>query len=279
MEVFKKISEVQSYVAQKRSNGMTIGFVPTMGALHEGHISLVKRAVSENNLTIVSIFVNPIQFNNPDDLAKYPRVLDKDLGMLDQADVNAVFVPDTKEMYPEPVNRHYEFGSLAEVMEGAFRPGHFNGVAIVVHKLFDIVTPDRAYFGEKDYQQLMIIKAMVTNLEIPVEIIACPISREMDGLAMSSRNARLSREMRSAAPFIYQQLQLAVQKSTTMTAEDLERFISDSFENHENLNLEYFVVADGDTLQPVRGTITPNAYGFIAVFAGDIRLIDNIRLI
>jgi pantoate--beta-alanine ligase len=164
-------------------------------------------------------------------------------------------------------------------MEGAFRPGHFNGVAIVVHKLFDIVTPDRAYFGEKDYQQLMIIKAMVNHLQLPVQIIACPISREIDGLAMSSRNARLSKELRSAAPFIYRQLQLAVSKATTMTAENLERFIADSFESHENLHLEYFVIADGDTLQPVRGTITPNAYGFIAVFAGDIRLIDNIRLI
>ncbi len=279
MEVFEKISDVQSYVAQKRSNGLTVGFVPTMGALHAGHISLVERSVAENNLTIVSIFVNPIQFNNPDDLAKYPRELEKDLAMLEKAGVDAVFVPDTKEMYPKPVNRHYEFGSLAEVMEGAYRPGHFNGVAIVVHKLFDIVTPHKAYFGEKDYQQLMIIKAMVNNLQLPVEIIACPISRESDGLAMSSRNARLSDEMRLAAPFIYQQLQIAAQKAPELTAENLVRFIVDSFEDQESLNLEYFVVADGDTLQPVKGFITPNAHGFIAVFAGDIRLIDNIRLI
>lgn len=279
MIVFEKIFDVQSYVANKRSEGLTIGFVPTMGALHEGHISLVEKSVAENNLTIVSIFVNPIQFNNPDDLAKYPRVLDKDLAMLEQVGVDAVFVPDTKEMYPEPVTRHYEFGSLAEVMEGAFRPGHFNGVAIVVHKLFDIVSPHRAYFGEKDYQQLMIIKAMVNNLQLPVEIIACPISREPDGLARSSRNARLSPEMRLAAPFIYQQLQVAAKNASGISAESIERCIADSFENHNLLRLEYFVVADGKTLQPVKGKVTPNAYGFIAVFAGDIRLIDNIRLI
>lgn len=279
MEVFEKVFNVQSYVALKRSEGLTVGFVPTMGALHEGHISLVERSVAENNLTIVSVFVNPIQFNNPDDLAKYPRVLDKDLGMLERAGVDAVFVPDTEEMYPEPVTRNYDFGSLAEVMEGAFRPGHFNGVAIVVHKLFDIVTPHRAYFGEKDYQQLMIIKAMVNILQLPVEIVACPISRESDGLARSSRNARLSPEMRLAAPFIYQQLQVAAKNASGRSAESIERCIADSFENHDLLRLEYFVVADGETLQPVKGKVTPNAHGFIAVFAGDIRLIDNIRLI
>lgn len=279
MTIFEKIVELRDFINNLKHQGKTIGFVPTMGALHEGHISLVEKSVLENDFTIVSIFVNPIQFNNAKDLEKYPRTLEKDYSLLKEAGTDAVFVPTVKEMYPEPLNRNYEFGQLANVMEGEFRPGHFNGVAIVVHRLFEIVTPNRAYFGEKDYQQLMIIKALVKNLHLPVEIIPCPISREKDGLARSSRNERLTKEMRKAAPFIYQQLSKAKDLAHSLNSQALEEKVAAEFRSHELLELEYFKVADGDTLQIIEGAIPANAYGFIAVYAGDVRLIDNIRLI
>jgi pantoate--beta-alanine ligase len=279
MKIFERTADITKYIDQEKAMGKSIGFVPTMGALHEGHISLVDKSVSENEITIVSIFVNPIQFNNPEDLDKYPRNLEQDLNMLEKAHTDAVFVPTNKEMYPEPVTQKYEFGFLSTIMEGKFRPGHFNGVAVVVHKLFDIIRPGKAYFGEKDYQQLMIIKALVNNYNLPVEIIPCPISRESDGLARSSRNARLTEEMRFAAPFIHQQLLRASELSLSMTSKELEAAIADAFEKHDKLELEYFTIADGATLNPIKGRIPENAYGFIAVFAGDIRLIDNIRLI
>lgn len=278
MEIIETINGVRGYLEQQKSSGKRIGFVPTMGALHEGHLSLVRKSNLENDITIVSIFVNPIQFNNPDDLVKYPRTLEMDTRLLEQEKVNAIFFPSVEEMYPDKVTATYEFGGLESVMEGAFRPGHFNGVAVVVHKLFDIIRPDRAYFGEKDYQQLMIIKSLVKNYNIPVEIVACPISRENDGLARSSRNMRLSAEMRAAAPFIYKQLQLAKKNAADRTAEEIEREVVESFNNNDFLKLEYFVIADGDTLKPVSGKLPENVYGFIAAFAGDVRLIDNIRL-
>jgi pantoate--beta-alanine ligase len=279
MRTFNSVAEITEFLEHERAMGKSVGFVPTMGALHEGHISLVERSVEENDITVVSIFVNPIQFNNPEDLEKYPRNLNADLQMLEKAHTDAVFVPTNKEMYPEPVTQKYEFGFLSTIMEGKFRPGHFNGVAVVVHKLFDIIRPGKAYFGEKDYQQLMIIKALVNNYNLPVEIIPCPISRESDGLARSSRNARLTEEMRFAAPFIHQQLLRASELSLSMTSKELEAAIADAFEKHDKLELEYFTIADGATLNPIKGRIPENAYGFIAVFAGDIRLIDNIRLI
>lgn len=279
MRTFSRVADINKYIEHVKAMGKSVGFVPTMGALHEGHISLVERSVEENDITVVSIFVNPIQFNNPEDLEKYPRNLDTDLQMLEIAKTDIVFAPTTQEMYPEPVTAKYEFGYLSTIMEGKFRPGHFNGVAVVVHKLFDIVKPDKAYFGEKDYQQLMIIKALVRNYNLPVTIVPCPISREFDGLARSSRNARLTPEMRTAAPFIHQQLLKASEWSHTMTAREVEAAVADAFNNHELLDLEYFTIADGDTLNPIKGKIHENAYGFIAVFAGDVRLIDNIRLI
>jgi pantoate--beta-alanine ligase len=279
MEVFNRIKEQNSYSTAKREGGKTIGFVPTMGALHQGHISLVEKAVKENNIVIASIFVNPIQFNNPEDLAKYPRNISVDLAMLEKAGVNAVFVPSEEEMYPEPVNETYNFGHLESVMEGKFRPGHFNGVAIAVRRLFDIVKPHRAYFGEKDFQQLLIIKALVKVNKIPVDIISCPISREEDGLARSSRNARLSIEMRKAAPFIYQQLAEAKAQSTNATVSQIEESITNKFKRHPFLKLEYFKIADAETLEPVTGPIQKHHHAFIAVFAGDIRLIDNISFI
>lgn len=279
MRIFEKIADIQSFVLQQRELGKTIGFVPTMGALHIGHISLVKQSVAENDITAVSIFVNPIQFNNPLDLEKYPRDLKSDQEMLEAAGVDVIFVPSVEEMYPKPVTLTYEFGSLSTVMEGEFRPGHFNGVAVVVHKLFEIVMPHRAYFGEKDFQQLQIIKSLVQNLQLPVQIVPCPISREDDGLARSSRNARLTPEMREAAPFIHAQLLKARDYASSMTSEQLEKWMMESFNNHQLLKLEYFTVADGETLQHIQGKIPVNSYGFIAVYAGDIRLIDNIRLI
>lgn len=279
MKTFDKISDIRFYIEDQHKQGKQVGFIPTMGALHEGHISLVNRSVNENDITVVSIFVNPIQFNNKTDLEKYPRDLKKDISLIESAGVDAVFIPSVEEMYPEPVTTIYDLGELSTVMEGASRPGHFNGVAIVVHKLFNIINPDNAYFGEKDYQQVLIIKYLVKKYNIPVHIVVCPINREEDGLARSSRNARLTPEMRLAAPFIYAQLTKAHQLAKTMTAEQVEYEIKDAFTKHQLLKLEYFTVANGDSLNPVNGKIPENSYGFITVLAGDVRLIDNIRLI
>lgn len=276
---FTTIIEIKNYLNLQRQNGKTIGFVPTMGALHEGHLTLVKRSKAENDLSVCSIFVNPIQFNNPEDLKKYPRTLDKDLEMLESVGCDVVFCPGEKEMYPEKTNKSYDFGTLATVMEGAFRPGHFNGVAIVVHKLFDITLPHKAYFGEKDYQQLQIIRALVRNEKLDVEIVPCPISRETDGLARSSRNERLTPQCRRAAPYIHMVLEEAKSLAPAHTAEQIIRFVSMKFKDHPLLKLEYFSIASSETLQPVSGVILPGSYGFIAVFAGEIRLIDNIKLI
>ncbi len=279
MIVYDTISETLDFAQRTRQSGKTIGFVPTMGALHEGHLSLVKQARLENDVVVVSIFVNPIQFNNPDDLLKYPRTLEKDLNMLAAAGCDVVFNPSVSEMYPEKVEKTYDFGELANVMEGAFRPGHFNGVAIVVQKLFEITLPHKAYFGEKDFQQLQIIKALVKIEKLDLEIVPCPISRENDGLARSSRNERLTPAMRTAAPYIHMVLEEARSLSTAHSASQIISFVKAKFSDHPLLKLEYFSIANSETLQPVSGTILPGDYGFIAVFAGEIRLIDNIRLI
>lgn len=279
MVIYNTIAETHSAIEKAYSEGKTIGFVPTMGALHEGHISLVEQSVRENDITVVSIFVNPLQFNNSNDLQKYPRVLENDCELLKNVGVGIVFAPSEDEMYPAAVSEVYDFGDLGDVMEGKYRPGHFNGVAIVVKKLFEIVMPHNAYFGEKDFQQLMIIKKLVRDHNIPVKIIPCPISRETDGLARSSRNTRLSTDMRESAPFIYQQLLRARSLSENLNSHEVESEIRNAFNEHKLLELEYFSIADGDTLQPIKGVITPNSYAFIAVNAGDVRLIDNIRLI
>lgn len=276
---FNTIKETRNYSIEQREKGLTIGFVPTMGALHPGHISLVERARLENDIVMASIFVNPIQFNNPDDLKKYPRTLDNDMEMLKAAGCDVVFVPTVEEMYPEEVIKAYDFGKLAEVMEGAFRPGHFNGVAIVVKKLFDIALPHRSYFGEKDFQQLQIIKALVRIENMDIEIVPCPISREADGVARSSRNERLTPEMRAASPFIYQTLKETKNLATIHSAEEIKAFVEENFKRHKLFKLEYFSIGSGADLQPVSGKISEGDMGFIAVFAGDIRLIDNIQLI
>jgi pantoate--beta-alanine ligase len=251
-----------------------------MGALHEGHFQLMQRAKSENEMLVVSIFVNPIQFNNPEDLKKYPRNLEKDKTLLKSVGCDVLFAPSVEEMYPEPVNTKYDFGKLENVMEGAFRKGHFNGVAVVVKKLFDILLPDKAYFGEKDFQQFAIIKELVRIENLPVQIVPCPIVRETDGLAMSSRNERLSPDERNAAPFIYKTLQAAVEFSKKINPEIVKKWVAEQFSANNVFQLEYFEIANDHDLQPVTtwnkdcGTL-----GFIALRLGKVRLIDNIRFI
>lgn len=279
MKLFNTIRETRGFAGSLRENGLKIGFVPTMGALHEGHLSLVRKAASENDAVLVSIFVNPIQFNNPEDLKKYPRNLEQDLRLLEPEGCTAVFAPEVSEMYTGEEQKQFDFGPLALVMEGAFRPGHFNGVAVVVDKLFNIAVPHRAYFGEKDYQQLQIIKELARMEHPGIEIVPCPISRESDGLARSSRNERLTAEMRKAAPYIHLVLEEAKNLAGNHTAEEIIKFVTYKFESHPLLRLEYFSIANGETLQPVTGKILTGDRAFIAVFAGEIRLIDNIRLI
>ena len=237
MKTFKKISEISDFLQQKKNAGKSIGFVPTMGALHEGHLELMRRAKSENDLLAVSIFVNPIQFNNPEDLKKYPRDLDNDSQLLKSVACDVLFFPEVEEMYPEKITKTYDFGVLENVMEGAFRAGHFNGVAIVVQKLFEIIQPTRAYFGEKDFQQLAVIQKLVQLESIPVEIVPCPIVRESDGLAMSSRNERLTAHERKLAPFIYNTLHSAKLKSTSVTVAELKLLVENMFKDQPEFKL------------------------------------------
>ena len=280
MNVFKKISETTHYLENQKKAGKTIGFVPTMGALHDGHLELMRRAKSENNILAVSIFVNPIQFNNPDDLKKYPRDIEKDSKLLESVGCNVLFVPDVNEMYPEEVNKTYDFGLLENVMEGAFRSGHFNGVAVVVKKLFEIILPDRAYFGEKDFQQLAIIQKLVEIENLPVKIVPCPIVRESDGLAMSSRNERLTKAERNLAPFIYKTLNSVKEKASSMTVDEVKLMVENMFRDQPEFTLEYFEIADAVNLQPVGNwRETQGIVAFIAAFLGNVRLIDNIRII
>jgi pantoate--beta-alanine ligase len=279
MKNIKQAKEMISIAEAYRAEGKTIGFVPTMGALHSGHISLIEQSRQQNDLTVCSIFVNPIQFNNADDLRLYPRMPEADLGMLEAAGCDVVFMPSAEEMYPEPVTKQYRFGSLDTVMEGAFRPGHFNGVAIVVHKLFELVRPHRAYFGLKDYQQLLVIREMVRQEGHPIDIVGCPIVREPDGLAMSSRNLRLNPADRKNAAGIYQALLFARNAYRTMSPEELESVITQRLEMIPGATVEYVSVADGNTLlKPDRWPPVSDAVVCVVVYLGDIRLIDNIIL-
>jgi len=277
MQVTRTIKQMQLFSKREREEGKTIGFVPTMGALHKGHINLVKKALEENDTVVVSIFVNPAQFNNASDLEKYPRTWENDFSMLKQAGCNCVFHPDVDEMYPEPVTHVYNFGHLDKVMEGKFRPGHFNGVAIVVKKLLDIVLPHKAYFGQKDYQQLAIINAMVKTEKLPVDIIPCPTMREEDGLAMSSRNIRLNAKQRAEAPHIFNTLNQATIWYNEMTIDELIKKVETTINENTEMKLEYFEISDTETLVPVRKK-TPDkpVVACIAVYMGDVRLIDNI---
>jgi len=251
MKIFSSIKETKAYLEQQKIAEKSIGFVPTMGALHDGHLALMRCAKNENDLLVVSIFVNPVQFNNVDDLKKYPRAPEADAKKLESIQCDVLFAPDAKEMYPEEVTVQYDFGGMDKVMEGAFRPGHFNGVAVVVKKLFDIIRPHRAYFGEKDFQQVAIIKKLVKMGEIPVEIVPCPIVREPDGLAMSSRNSLLSSEERKIAPFIYKTLQEAKCRRNHISTNPLRQMITHIFESNKQFRLEYFDIVNEETLQPV----------------------------
>ncbi len=271
------IKDLQKAVSISKNEEKTIGFVPTMGALHQGHISLVKKCCEQNDVCIVSIFVNPTQFNNPTDLEKYPRTIEEDTKILKEAGADIVFVPSVQEIYPEPDNCQFDFGLLDKVMEGKFRPGHFNGVAQVVSRLFDIVKPDRAYFGEKDFQQLAIIRQMVRQLNIPVEIVPMPIRREDSGLAMSSRNQRLTGDQKTEAVNIYRILSDSKALYNQKTVDEVRIWVVESINKIPFLEVEYFEIVDGNTLQQiVDWKDTDYAVGCITVFCGEVRLIDNI---
>ena len=259
--------------------GKKVGFVPTMGALHEGHISLVTRARKECDIVVASVFVNPTQFNDKNDLKNYPRTPEADAEMLAAAGVDVVLFPSVEEIYPEPDTRVFDFGLIDKVMEGATRPGHFNGVAQVVSRLFAIVEPDCAYFGEKDFQQIAVIRAMVKQLGLKVEIIDCPIIRDTDGLARSSRNLLLTPEHRAAAPHIYEVLSAAQAKVGEMSPAELTAWVTAEVEKNELLKVIYFAAVDALTMQSVEAwSDSERVQGCIAVQAGEIRLIDNIKL-
>ncbi|MFA5816499.1 MAG: pantoate--beta-alanine ligase [Bacteroidales bacterium] len=281
MKIFETINATREHVHSLSNQHLTVGFVPTMGALHEGHLSLVRRATRENDRVAVSIFVNPIQFNNPADLEKYPRNLGADLELLKPLlkKDDFIFAPAVAEMYPKAETHVYDFGSMAEVMEGRFRPGHFNGVGVVVNKLFRIVEPATAYFGEKDFQQLAIIRRLVGIEQLPIIIIPCAIIREPDGLAMSSRNVRLTPDHRRAAPLIFQTLTQAAGKVTSASPEQLRQFIISTLNHTGLLEVEYVEFADEATLNPVTSwSKSENIRCFIAVQAGEVRLMDNVRV-
>ena len=272
-------AEVRKQVERARSSGKTVGFVPTMGALHKGHISLVEQSKKECNYTVVSVFVNPTQFNDKDDYKRYPRVPEEDSKMLELAGCDLVFMPTEQEIYPKPDTRTFNFEPLDTVMEGAFRPGHFNGVAQVVSRLFDIVQPDKAFFGQKDFQQLAIIRQLVRQLSSPVTIVGCDIVRETDGLAMSSRNMLLNPQQRQAAPLIFQTLQKAKEQVNKLTPEQLKAYVTEQINVNSELKTEYADIVDADNLQPIKGWNDACYIQLcVAVLVGKIRLIDNIKL-
>lgn len=280
MKVINTIHELQPLLESARQQGKKIGLVPTMGALHAGHASLVKRCVAENDVAVVSVFVNPTQFNDKNDLVKYPRTLEADCNLLEEAGASFVFAPSVTEMYPEPDNRKFSYPPLDTVMEGKFRPGHFNGVCQIVSKLFYAVKPDKAYFGEKDYQQLAIIRKMVQQLGLPLIIVGCPIVRESDGLALSSRNKRLSLEERKTALNISKVLSESLHYAKEHTVEATIHYVEESIDAVNGLRLEYFEIVDGITLQPVTNWIdSKSVVGCITVFCGEVRLIDNIKYV
>ncbi len=280
MKVFSKIVDVQNELFECRKKALSVGLVPTMGALHEGHASLVRRCVGENDVTVVSVFVNPTQFNDKNDLKNYPRNLEADCELLDSCGADIVFAPTVEDMYPQPDTRHFEFPPVSTVMEGAHRPGHFNGVCQVVSRLFYIVRPERAYFGEKDWQQIAVIKAMVRYLGLGVEIVECPIVRDADGLARSSRNTLLAADERAIAPKIYESLNESVAFSKSHTVQETHDFVVERINAVDGLEVEYFSIVDGDTLLDVESwDAAGHVVGCITVYCGKIpvRLIDHIK--
>ena len=278
MKVFERTADIKAEVARLKALGKSIGLVPTMGALHEGHLSLVRKCVAENDVCIVDAFVNPTQFNNKTDYEKYPRTREADARLLQGAGATIVWFPSEKDIYPEPDNRQFDLGPLAEVMEGKYRPGHFNGVAQVLTRLFSIITPDRAYFGEKDFQQLAIVRHLVEMENIPVEIVGCPIVRESDGLALSSRNMRLSTEERKHALRISKTLMASIDKMKTMTVDEVKKWVTDEVNSEPGLEVEYYEISDSLSLQPVTSwQQSENIVGCITVYCDEVRLIDNIQ--
>lgn len=280
MRVFQKIVDLQNALFDERKLGKTVGLVPTMGALHEGHASLVRRSVKENGITVVSVFVNPTQFNDKNDLKNYPRTLEADSKLLEECGADYVLAPSVEEMYPVPDTRQFEYPPVSTVMEGAHRPGHFNGVCQVVSRLFYIVKPDRAYFGEKDWQQIAVVKAMVRHLGINVQIVECDIVRDEDGLAKSSRNTLLAPDERAIAPAIYKALKASVTYAKKHTVQETHDKVVSDINAVEGLDVEYFSIVDGNTLQDVASwDDSPYVVGCITVYCGKtpIRLIDHIK--
>ena len=280
MKKFHSIVELQNELFDARKQGKSVGLVPTMGALHDGHASLVKRSVKDNDVTVVSVFVNPTQFNDKNDLKNYPRTLDSDCALLESCGADYVFAPSVEEMYPTPDTRQFEFPPVSTVMEGKHRPGHFNGVCQVVSRLFYITRPDRAYFGEKDWQQIAVVKAMVRSLQLNVEIVECEIVRESDGLAMSSRNTLLADNERAIAPRIYATLKESIKYAKTHSLTETHDYVVSNINSVDGLDVEYFSIVDGNTLQDVSSWEDSDyIVGCITVFCGatPIRLIDHIK--
>lgn len=277
MKVLRTVGELRQAMDEARAAGQSIGLVPTMGALHAGHASLVDKAREQNNIVVVSVFVNPTQFNNPNDLSTYPRTEQADCELLENHGADYAFIPSVEEIYPEPDTRVFPLGEVAEVMEGAMRPGHFNGVAQIVSKLFAMVLPTRAYFGEKDFQQIAVIRRMVQLEGFDLEIVACPIKREPDGLALSSRNVRLTPEGRAQAPAIHRVLAESLSMAADHTPAEVKQWVTEQINNAGGLETEYYEIADALTMQPVDNWQSPNGtVGCVTVYCGDVRLIDNI---
>lgn len=278
MKVIRTVAELKLKITAEKGLGHSIGLVPTMGALHAGHISLIERARTENDIVVVSVFVNPTQFNNPDDLRTYPRTEDADCEKLIAAGVDYAFIPSVEEIYPEPDNRVFNLGPVAEVMEGPMRPGHFNGVAQIVSKLFSMVEPNRAYFGEKDFQQIAVIRRMVELEGFNLEIIDCPIKREDDGLAMSSRNVRLTPEQRAIAPNIASTLNASLDYALSHSVTETKQYVIDTINTFPQMDVEYYEIVNAATMQPINDWDEAQlAVGCITVYCGEVRLIDNIK--
>ena len=277
MNIIRTVRELREVMQQHRNQGQSIGLVPTMGALHDGHLSLMAQARRDNDIVVASVFVNPTQFNNPEDLRTYPRTEDADCRAMESAGVDYAFIPTVEEIYPEPDTRVFDLGPVAEVMEGAMRPGHFNGVAQIVSKLFAWSMPTRAYFGEKDYQQIAVIRRMAQLEGFTFDIIACPIKRHEDGLAMSSRNVRLTPEQRAIAPAIRRTLVESLAMKQSATVEQVKRFVVETIDAIPELRTEYYEIVDSLTMQPIqKWEDAETAVGCVTVYCGEVRLIDNI---